>query len=118
MSLAYIQVDVGSTPTRRTRKVIVSLLDDMKAVEPGYNGINAWTILDEVENVEQVDNEFVGDSRWENFYVAVFKRNNEYVALHYSEPATELQEGQDQSTAEVYPVEPYEVTVTKYRKVK
>lgn len=95
----------------------MSLLDELKAVEPGYNGITNWTVLDEVENLEEVDNEFVGDGRWENFYVAVFKRDDEYVALHYSEPATEMQEGQDQSVAEFYEVRPVEVTVTKYERI-
>lgn len=96
----------------------MSLLDELKAVEPGYNGITNWSVLDEVENVEQVSNEYVTSSRWEEVYTAVFKRGEEYVALDYSVPATELQEGQDQSTAEFYVVEPYEVTVTKYKKVK
>lgn len=96
---------------------MTSLLDELKAVEPDYNGINNWTVIDSVQNIEEVSNEHVGDSRWENFRVAVFKRDDEYVALHYSEPATEIQEGQDQSTAEFYEVRPVEVTVTKYEKV-
>lgn len=95
----------------------MSLLDECKAVEPDYNGINDWTVIDQVEGIEKVHGEFTGDGRWENFFTAVFKRGDEYVALDYSEPSTEIQEGQDQSVAEFYTVEPYEVTVTKYRKV-
>lgn len=96
----------------------MSLLEECQALEGGYSGITNWSVLDEIENVEEIENEFTSDSRWENFYVAVFRRDDEYVALHYSVPATEMQEGQDQSVAEFYAVEPYEVTVTKYRKVK
>lgn len=94
-----------------------TLIEDLKAVKPGYNGITNWSVLDEVDDVEEVSNEFAGDSRWEVFREAVFKRGDEYVALLFSEPATALQEGQDQSTAEFYEVRPTEVTVIKYVKV-
>lgn len=95
----------------------MSLLDECKAIKPGYNGINDYTVEDEIDNVEKVSDEYTGSGRWETYHTAVFKRGDEYVALDYSEPATEMQEGQDQSIAEFYSVEPYEVTVTKYRKV-
>ncbi|MGB3945386.1 MAG: hypothetical protein WBK76_00945 [Candidatus Saccharimonadales bacterium] len=94
----------------------MSLLDDCKALEPGYNGITNWSVLDEID-CEQVSNEHTGEGRWETYHTAVFRRDGEYVALDYSKPATEMQEGQDQSVAEFYSVEPYEVTVTKYRKI-
>lgn len=91
-----------------------TLIEDLKAVEPGYSGITNWSVLGQVDDVEEVSNEFAGDSRWEVFREAVFRRGDEYVALLYSEPATEAQEGQDQSTAKFYEVRPTEVTVIKY----
>lgn len=95
----------------------MSLLDECKTLEPGYNGINAWTVLDGLDNVSVVEDEYTGEGRWETYHRAVFKRGEEFVALEYSSPATEMQEGQDQSLAEFYEVRPVEVTVTKYEKV-
>ena len=105
----------------------MSLLDECKAIKPGYNGINSFTVEDEIDDVEKVEDEFTGDSRWSTFHTAVFRRKKpvthpqewdryEYVALDYERPATEMQEGGD-FHHEFYVVEPYEVTVTKYRKV-
>lgn len=95
----------------------MSLLDECKALKPGFNGITEWSVLDEIENVTLVEDEYTGEGRWETYHRAVFKRGEELVALEYSSPATEMQEGQDQSLAEFYVVRPVEVTVTKYEKV-
>jgi hypothetical protein len=95
----------------------MSLLEELQAVEPGYSGINAWSVLDEVDDVELVHEEYTGGGRWETYHRAVFQRGDELVALDYSQPATEVQEGQDQSMAEFYEVRPVQVTVTKYEKV-
>lgn len=94
----------------------MSLLDECQALKGGYNGVSSYTVEDEIENIEKVEDEFTGDSRWSTFHRAVFKRGDEYVALDYERPATEYQEGGD-FHHEFYLVEPYEVTVTKYRKV-
>lgn len=95
----------------------MSLLEECLALEPGYNGITNWTVLDEIEDVEEISNEYTGEGRWETYHTAVFKRGDEYVALDYSAPATEMQEGQDQLIAEFYSVKPVEVTVTNYERV-
>jgi hypothetical protein len=95
----------------------MSLLDECLALEPDYNGITNWTVLDGIEGVEEVANEYTGEGRWETYHQAVFKRGDELVALDYSEPATEMQEGQDQSLAEFYEVRPVQVTVTRYERV-
>lgn len=95
----------------------MSLLSELNALEGGYNGVNAYTVEDEVENVEKVSDEHTYSGRWSEHWTAVFKRGDEYVALDYEQPATEYQEGGD-FHHECYVVEPYEVTVTKYRKVQ
>lgn len=95
----------------------MSLLSECQALEGGYNGLNSYHVEEEIENVEKLEDEMTGDSRWSIFHRAVFKRGDEYVALDYETPATEYQEGGDFSH-EFYVVEPYEVTVTKFRKVK
>lgn len=95
----------------------MSLLEDLQAVEPGYNGMSTWHVLDEGVDAEVVDEEYLDSGRWSEHHRAVFKRGNEYVAMEYEVPATEMQEGGD-FDYEFYVVEPYEVTVTKYRKVK
>lgn len=95
----------------------MSLLDELKAVEPGYNGVNAWVVQDEgPEDAEMVSNEFNNSGRWSEHWTAVFKRGDEYVALDYEVPATEMQDGGD-FHHEFYEVRPVEVTVTKYEKV-
>lgn len=67
-------------------------------------------------NAELVSDEYVDSGRWTERWVAVFKRDDEYVALAYEVPSTEMQEDTDTYSA-VYPVEPVEVTVTKYEKL-
>lgn len=95
----------------------MSLLDELKAVEPGYNGMSPWIIQDEgPEDAELVSDEYLDSGRWSEYHRAVFKRGDELVALDYEVPATEEQEGGDFDYS-FYPVEAYEVTVTKYRKV-
>jgi len=98
----------------------MSLLDELKAVEPGYNGVTAYTVEDEVDNIDKVSDEYTGEGRWETYHTAVFYREGDatpYVALDYAEPATEMQDGQDYGDPTIYEVRPVEVTVTKYQKV-
>jgi hypothetical protein len=94
----------------------MTLFDELNAVEGGWNGVNRWTVEDEVDNVECVSDEFVSERRWTTLHTAVFKRGDEYVALDYESPATEMHEGGD-FDHEFYVVRPVEVTVTKYEKV-
>jgi len=93
----------------------MSLIDDLKSVKGGYNGVNVYVVEDEVENVETVSNQFRGSGRWTERWTAVFKRDEELVGMDYEVPSTEMQEGGD-FFHEVYPVESYTETVTKYRK--
>lgn len=95
----------------------MSLFDELKALEPGYNGVNEWTVLDEVENVEMVYNEYRDSGRWVEYWTAVFKRGEELVALDYEKPATEMQEGGD-FDHRFYPARAVEVTITKYEEIK
>lgn len=96
----------------------MSLLSELQAIEPGYNGMNVYTVEDEgPEDVETVYDEFVESRRWYESWFAVFKRGDELVGLHYQVPSTEMQEGGD-FEHEWCLVEPYEVTETKYREVK
>lgn len=94
----------------------MSLLEDLKSIEPGYNGVNAWVVEDSGVECEVVYDEYISSRRWTEVHEAVFKRGDELVGLTYEVPATEYQDGGD-FYHEFYLVEPYEVTVTKYRKV-
>lgn len=95
----------------------MSLLDELKAIEPGYSGVNSFTVEEEgPEDIEMVFDEFQGSGRWSEHWLAVFKRGDELVGLSYERAATEYQEGGD-FFHEFFLVEPYEVTETKYRKV-
>lgn len=77
-----------------------------------------------------VESEVHDERRWYDVKHTVFQKKtllkqggtlvgeeNEYVLVEHCEPATELQEGGDFPEPEVFAVEPYEVTVTKYRPV-
>ena len=65
---------------------------------------------------KNVCREISSEHRWYNRVMDVFERDGEFVAVFWDEPSTEMQEDQDYN-AEVYAVEPYEATVTKYRRV-
>jgi len=94
----------------------MTLLDECKALESGYNGMSAWSVVDEIDDVEIIEDKVVDRRRWVVVSRAILKRGDEVVGLSYESPATEYQEGGD-FNHEFYAVEPYEVTVTKYRKV-
>ena len=98
----------------------MSLLDELKAIEPGYNGVNAYTVEEfGPEDVEMVEDKYTGSGRWSEHWTSVFKRGDEFVALDYEVAATEYQEGGDFSH-EFYSVTPRTevVEVTYYDKVK
>lgn len=96
----------------------MSLLDELNnLLEEEGGSLNAYEVSEYISDVEKVDDEYLGSGRWTEHHRAVFKRGEEYVALDYELPATEMQEGSE-GESEVYAVEPYEVTVTKYRKVE
>lgn len=94
----------------------MSFLDECKAVPAGYNGMSAWNVLDEVDGAEIVEDEMIDQRRWVTVHRAVLRKGTELVGLDYEAPSTEMQEGGDFDWS-FYEVEPYEVTVTKYRKV-
>lgn len=73
---------------------------------------------DKDTETEQVSNKVLDSAaRWGNSVEIVYKRGDEYVAVHDIEPATEMQSWGDYGDPEIFVVEPFEVTVTKYRKV-
>lgn len=76
-----------------------------------------------------VEDEVIDIGRWSIARRAVFHRktivgrepiefSDEYVAVEYDEPATELQDWDDFGVPEVYNVWPVEVSVTKFIKEK
>jgi hypothetical protein len=99
------------------KELQVSLIDDLKAIEPGYNGMNPYVIEDELE-LEPVEDTYLDSGRWVEYHRAVFNRGDEYVALDYEVPATEMQEGGDFDWS-FYSVKPVTktVVVTTYEKV-
>lgn len=96
----------------------MSLLEDItKAVEEGFAPDEITTALTDVRLVQD---EIVDHGRWFVYHEAVFSRWNgnlsvEYVGVQYAEPATEMQEADDEPV-EIYPLEAYEERVTKYRR--
>lgn len=95
----------------------MSFLEECKKVEPGYNGMRPYQVEEEIDGVKIVENEMLGSGRWSTHSRAVLQKGNEFVALDYEEPATEYQEGGD-FDYEFYVVEPYDIVVTKFRRVK
>lgn len=62
--------------------------------------------------------EYVESRRWYELWELVWIENRIYYGYLYEVPATEYQEGSESEfdPSRIYEVEPYEVTVTKYRK--
>lgn len=68
-----------------------------------------------LDGVELVSEEIVDTARWGNVTEFIFRENNEYVMVRAVAPATEMQGWGDYGDPDIHEVEPYEVTVTKYR---
>lgn len=109
----------------------MSLIEDLKKWYEGNNYPPEGEELDETYDpetktfsdngteTEQVSWKVVDSTaRWGNSIEVVYKRADEYAAVYDVEPATENQSWGDYGDPEIVVVEPYEVTVTKYRKVK
>lgn len=94
----------------------MSLLDEFKSYLEEDEGLGPDDVKYGIPNATQVSNKYRDSGRWSEHWTAVFKRDDEYVALDYEVPATEMQEGGD-FYSEVYAVRPVEVTVTKYEKI-
>lgn len=74
--------------------------------------------IDKDTETEQVHRRTMDSGlRWGNSIEVVYRRGDEHVAVHDVEPATEMQSWGDYGDPEIFPVEPYEVTVTKYRRI-
>lgn len=96
----------------------MSLLDDVKKViDNEVSSLRGDCIEDYVDDVTLVEDICHGSGRWTEHWTAIVQRGNEFVGIDYELPSTEYQEGSE-GDSEAYPVEPYEVTVTKYRKVQ
>lgn len=93
---------------------MTNLIEDLKA----YFATGQWAggIEDEYDNIDILEDEIVGTSRWEVIHRAVYKRGDEYAAVQYREPATEMQE-RDYSNVDIYQVTPVPYTVVRYDKV-
>lgn len=92
------------------------LLDDLLAALEEDEGLAPTDVEDLDFEAELVSDEYVDSSRWSEHWTAVFRRGDEYVALGYEVPATEMQEGGD-FYSEVYEVKPVQVTRWIYEKV-
>jgi hypothetical protein len=94
------------------------LLDDItKAVE---DGTDVWEIPTVVSDVKLEQDEIIDHGRWYVYHESVFSRWNgnlsaEYVGVQYAEPATEMQEADDEPV-EIYHLDAYEEKVTKFRR--
>lgn len=89
----------------------MSLFDDL--VEWEKEDRLSWLWSD--GEYEIVRNEITGQGRWSTYHEAIIKRDDEYVAAHYSQGSTEMQE--DDEPAEFTRVEPFEKTVIDYRPI-
>jgi hypothetical protein len=94
----------------------MSLVEDISTVLE--NGFSVYDITGALPDVRLVEDEIVDTSRWYIHHEAIYMRSEpkSYACVSYSEPATEYQDATDEPVA-IYKVEPYEITVTKYRKV-
>lgn len=95
----------------------------------GFGGRNQWPqgVADDI-GAELIENKFIDSLRWSNVNRAIFKRitsdndlgiitAEEFAAVVYQEPATEMQDWDDFDAPEVYKVEPVEIVVTYYNRV-
>lgn len=96
--------------------------DSDKKSEYGYNG-PSWEDVAEYFNAEILSEKIIDTSRWSELWEYVLKFGDgedvAYVRARHSVGATEYQES-DRLVEELHNillVEPYEVTVTKYRPV-
>jgi len=75
---------------------------------------------DDPPGYEKIEEQQAGTGRWSSYHSLVFRYEGELWRTHYS---VGLTESQDQEPFEydepvAYRVEPYEVTVTKYRPIE
>lgn len=79
----------------------------------------AWEMHDDNE-VTVISCEKVGTTRWKVQNELIFKFQDKFYQTIYETPATEMQDGEpyefEGDEIECPEMEPYEVTVTKYRK--
>lgn len=77
-----------------------------------------WDCLEEIDpDAKHLDTEIISEHRWFDRVAQYYKLTDDtFVAIEFNEPSTEMQEGQPYSS-KAYLVEPYEITVTKYRKI-
>lgn len=65
-----------------------------------------------------VEDEIVDEKRWSIVHSQVWSlTDGSFIRFSFESPATEMQEGQPYNTS-AEEVEPYEVTVTKFREIK
>lgn len=70
------------------------------------------------EEYDVLEEEIVGTSRWGVIHEAIIRfKDNSYMQLNWQEGATEYQDGHPKSYS-AEPVEPYDITITKYRSIK
>ena len=85
--------------------------------EVRYLNVGDW-----YEEYILLENHYITSGRWSERWEMIFRHNGKFWGVMYEVPSTEMQEGMDSfdqnldGTVDVYEVEPYEVTVTKYRK--
>lgn len=81
----------------------------------------AWEDFDS-DRFEVIYQEIIDTSRWSIRYSMIFKFEDKFFSTAYSVGATESQDERpyeyEGDLIECIEVEPYEVTVTKYREVK
>lgn len=106
----------------------MTLLED---ITQWFGGTTKWpgSLDNEVPNCTLVEDEIVDTGRWSIIHDAVYVRKlvhtvepeitylDEYVNVRYKEPATESQDWGDEGAPDIWPVEAYEETVTKFRKI-
>lgn len=89
----------------------MSLLEDIKKHYETEN----YPPYDDVD-CELIEENAIDQRRWGVTTEFILQRGSEYVAVVDVVPATEMQDWGDYGPPEIYEVEPFEVTVTKYRK--
>lgn len=94
----------------------VEKVNQLSAEERWEDVVPVWHKNPGLEFV--VTRELIDEHRWYNILRNVFKcEDGSYFEVTWDDPATEMQEGQDYNSRACL-VEPQEVTVTQYVKVK
>lgn len=95
----------------------VEKINNLSSDEKEAHGFDPdWWIEENLGDAKTVESEITGTGRWDTFYESVTKFDDgSYAGLSWVHGSTEYQDNTEPNY-EAWEVEPYETTVTKYKR--